>query len=145
MPRSGRHQCGGSRHQSGSPPGQHPREQGAVRASGVRRIEVAKLGRKTTREARRGVKLSRVSDAPTVSIAASRPLLRAGLERIAHDAHTAITTAGDADIVLRAGEGPTSGDLEVVVDEFSVFITCRTEPDARVWDAVRRLIGAAVS
>jgi hypothetical protein len=82
---------------------------------------------------------------PTVSIAAPRPLLRAGLERLARDASTVIAEPGQADIRLRTGDVAAAGDLDVVIDDGTVCITCRTTPDPLVWDAVRRLVAVAIA
>ena len=65
---------------------------------------------------------------PSVHIAAPRPLLRSGLERIARDAGTVITSEADADIILRIDQPPTNADLDVVVDDATVIITCGPDP-----------------
>jgi hypothetical protein len=79
-------------------------------------------------------------------VAARLPLLRAGLERIAHRANVDLLESGDADFVLHTGEAPAGqSGIDVAIADGVFVITCRSLPDPAVWEAVRRIIGAAVT
>jgi hypothetical protein len=86
---------------------------------------------------------------PLVRIPDRRPLLRAGLERIARRASVCVVEDGSADLVLRSLDSPAepdgaTGSIEIVVTgDGSCLITCPQPPCPQVWDAVRRVIEAA--
>ena len=75
---------------------------------------------------------------------ARQPLLHAGLERLAAGAGLRIVDDDRADLVLSCTNDVVDalpGDVTVIADE--LVVTCRGNPDAAVWDAVRKLIGRA--
>ena len=81
---------------------------------------------------------------PTARVAAQRPLLRSGLERIARDAGVEVIASIDADFVLRSVQPLTAAELDVAFDDGVFVITCRSRPDPLVWDALLRVIDAGV-
>lgn len=88
--------------------------------------------------------------APTlVRIPDRRPLLRAGLERIAQRADVRVVDEGRADLVLRSLDSPADphlgqGSVEIVVTgDGTCLITCAHPPCPQVWDAIRRVVEAA--
>jgi hypothetical protein len=87
-----------------------------------------------------------MNGAASARIAARLPLLRAGLERIARRANVDLLDSGDADFVLRTGEiAADQSGIDVAIADGVFVVTCRSLPDPVVWDAVRRVIGAAVT
>ena len=70
----------------------------------------------------------------------------ARLERIAQRANVDLLDSGAADFVLRTDEIAAEGSgIDVAIADGVFVITCRSLPDPVVWDAVRRVIGAAVT
>jgi len=87
-----------------------------------------------------------MSEAVSARVAARLPLLRAGLERIVRRANVDLRESGDADFVLRTGEiAAAKSAIDVAISDGIFVITCRSLPDPAVWEAVRRVIGAAVT
>lgn len=84
-----------------------------------------------------------------VRIPDRRPLLRAGLERIAARAQVCVVDQGRADLVLRSLDSPADPHVEsnsveiVVIGDGTCLITCIRPPCPQVWDAVRRVVEAA--
>ncbi len=85
-----------------------------------------------------------MAEPPCARIDAQRPLLRAGLERIARGADVSIVDARSADFVLRSIEpGTDEADLEIAIADGVCVITCRRAPEVGVWEALRRIITVA--
>jgi hypothetical protein len=82
-----------------------------------------------------------------VRIVAHRPLLRAGLERLAASAHLAVVEGGEeADLVLRASDEPSDGaPVDVTLASGTIVVTCQETPSAEVWDALGRIVASALS
>jgi hypothetical protein len=84
-----------------------------------------------------------------VRIPDRRPLLRAGLERIAQRAGVCVVDEGRVDLVLRSLDSPADPQLGldsveiVVTGDGTCLITCVHPPRPEVWDAVRRVVEAA--
>jgi hypothetical protein len=75
-------------------------------------------------------------------IVASRPLLAAGLTRLASSADVDVVDAeGPADFVLRSpDEAAAETSLDVTIASGAIVITVSELPDPGVWDAVGRVI-----
>ena len=83
----------------------------------------------------------------SVRIVASRPLLRAGLERLAAGAGVAVSDRPDPfDLVLRSADDPPDGSpVDVTLVDGAIVVTCCSVPDREVWDALGRLVSFALS
>jgi hypothetical protein len=87
-------------------------------------------------------------ESPTsVRIVASRPLLRAGLERLAAGADvTVLDDPGSVDVVLRAADEPADASpIDVTLVNGAVVVTCWSTPEPAVWDALGRLVAGALA
>jgi hypothetical protein len=84
---------------------------------------------------------------PQVRIVAHRPLLRAGLERLAASAHLVVVDGREeADLVLRAADEPIDGaPVDVTLVSGAIILTCRETPSADVWDVLGRIVSSALS
>ena len=82
-----------------------------------------------------------------VRIVAHRPLLRAGLERLAASAHlTVVDGREEADLVLRAADEPFDGTpVDVTLASGAIVVTCQETPSADVWDTLGRIVSSALS
>ncbi|HXN60494.1 MAG TPA: hypothetical protein VN886_08560 [Acidimicrobiales bacterium] len=82
-----------------------------------------------------------------VRIIAHRPLLRAGLERLAASARlTVVDGRADADLVLRAADEPFDGaPVDVTLASGAIVVTCQETPSADVWAALGRIVSSALS
>jgi DNA-binding NarL/FixJ family response regulator len=82
-----------------------------------------------------------------VRIVAHRPLLRAGLERLAASAHlTVVDTCEEADLVLRAADEPFDGaPVDVTLAGGAIVVTCQETPSNAVCDALGRIVSSALS
>ena len=83
----------------------------------------------------------------SVRIVASRPLLRAGLERLAEGADVSVLDETEpADLVLRAAdEPPDESAVDVALVNGAIVVTCWSAPKPAVWDALGRLVSRALS
>jgi hypothetical protein len=83
----------------------------------------------------------------SVRIVASRPLLRAGLERLAVGAGVAVAERSEpVDLVLRSADDPPDGStVDVTIIDGAIVVTCFTMPDKAVWDALGRIVSYALS
>lgn len=80
----------------------------------------------------------------SVRIAARKPILRAGLERIAHAAEVDLSDSRDADLVLRAYDvAADDSAIDVAISRDAIVVTCRSQPEPSVWQALLRIIRAA--
>jgi hypothetical protein len=87
-----------------------------------------------------------MSKTASARVAARLPLLHAGLERIARRANVDLLESGHADFVLRTGDiAADESGLDIAIADGVFVITCRSLPDPAVWEAVRRVIGAAIT
>lgn len=78
----------------------------------------------------------------TARIAATVPLLRAGLERAAGESGLVVVPAGEhARVTLRSVDQPPSGTgVDVASADRSVVVTFRAVPDAHTWRALLALL-----
>jgi hypothetical protein len=82
-----------------------------------------------------------------VRIVAHRPLLKAGLERLAASAElTVVDGPGDADVVLRAADEPLDDfPVDVTLASGAIVVTCQESPRPDVWQALGRVVASALS